>query len=157
MKVKLLLTDKTDQEYLTAGMNEYIRRLKPYISLEVITINTPKKWHAFPAEKRKEKEGELLLSHFDKGDFCVLLDENGKRLTSIGFANFLQEQMNRSVKSLLFIVGGPWGFADEVSKRAHMKLSLSPMTFSHQMVRLFFLEQLYRAFTIIRNQPYHNA
>ena len=157
MKIKILLTEKTNQEYLINGMNEYIRRLKPYGSLEIITINTPKKWNSLPAGKRMEKEGELLMNHIDKGDFCILLDENGKSLTSMGFANFLQEQMNRSVKSLLFIVGGPWGFADEISKKAHMKLSMSSMTFSHQMVRLFFLEQLYRAFTIIRNQPYHNA
>lgn len=156
MKIKLLLTDKTDQEYLKTGINEYIKRLKTYISLEIIVANTPKKWNALPPEKRKEKEGDLLLAHIEKGDFCVLLDEKGKRFTSTDFANFLQQQMNRSVKSLLFIVGGPWGFASDVTKIADMKLSMSPMTFSHQMVRLFFLEQLYRAFTIIKNQPYHN-
>ncbi len=156
MKIKLILAGKTDQDYIVAGMNEYIKRIKPYVTLEVIIMNTPKKWNAYPPPQRKEKEGQMLLTHIGKSDFCVLLDEGGKRYTSVGFANFLQEQMNRSVKSLLFIVGGPWGFADEVLKIAHMKLSLSPMTFSHQMVRIFFLEQLYRAFTIIHNQAYHN-
>ena len=157
MKVKLLLTGKTDQEYLITGINEYINRLKPYVSLEVVFISTPRKWNVFPSAQRKELEGDLLIKHIERGDLCVLLDEGGKRYTSPGFAKFLQEQMNRSVKNVLFIVGGPWGFAEKVTKRADMKLSLSPMTFSHQMVRLFFLEQLYRAFTIIRNQPYHNA
>ncbi len=156
MKIKLLLTGKTDQDYLIIGINEYINRLKSYVSLEVITLNTPKKWNAFPTAQRKDLEGALLIKHIDKGDFCVLLDECGKRNTSLGFAKFLQEQMNRSTKNLLFIVGGPWGFAEQVENRANMKLSLSPMTFSHQMVRIFFLEQLYRAFTILQNQPYHN-
>ncbi len=156
MKINLLLTGKTDQEYLTEGISNYTKRIKPYINFNIITTPAYKKHNSLPAGQRKEKEGQLIIPHMQKSDFCVLLDERGKKLDSKTFATFLQERMNRSTKSLLFIVGGPWGFSNEVYEKAHFKLSLSPMTFSHQLIRLIFMEQLYRAFTIIHNQPYHN-
>ncbi len=156
MKITLLLTGKTDHEYLAEGMSSFARRIKAYVNLNIITIPANKKHNALPAAQRKEKEGQLIIPHMQKNDFCVLLDERGKKLDSKEFATFLQERMNRSTKSLLFIVGGAWGFSNEVYEKAHIKLSLSPMTFSHQLIRLIFMEQLYRAFTIIHNQPYHN-
>ena len=156
MKIKLLFTGKTDQSYLTEGIEIYAKRIKSYVSFEIITVNMQKKWNVLPSEQRKEKEAELVMEHMAKSDFAVLLDERGKKFTSASFANFIQERMNRSTKNLLFIVGGPFGFSQDVYNSAQMKLSLSSMTFSHQMVRLFFAEQLYRAFTIIRNEGYHN-
>ncbi len=156
MKIKLLFIGKTDQSYLEEGIDIYSKRIKPYVSFELITANVSKKWNTLPPPQRKEKEAQIILEHIAGCDFAVLLDERGKKHTSTSFANFLQERMNRSTKNLLFIVGGAWGFSESVYEAAHMKLSLSPMTFSHQMVRLFFVEQLYRAFTIIRNEAYHN-
>ena len=156
MKISLLLTGKTDQNYLADGVSDFAKRIKAYVNFNIITIPANKKHNTLPAEQRKEKEGELIIPYMQKSDFCVLLDERGKKLDSKAFAKFLQERMNRSTKSLLFIVGGPWGFSKEVYEKAHFKLSLSPMTFSHQLVRLIFMEQLYRAFSIINNQPYHN-
>ncbi len=156
MKIKLLLIGKTDQSYLEEGINIYSKRIKMYVSFEIITANVSKKWNTLPPQQRKEKEAQMILEHIATSDFSVLLDERGKKHTSVSFANFLQERMNRSTKNLLFIIGGAWGFSDSVYEAAQMKLSLSPMTFSHQMVRLFFVEQLYRALTIIRNEAYHN-
>ncbi len=156
MKITLLLTGKTDQKYLAEGISNYAKRIKAYINFNIITIPANKKHNSLQAEQRKEKEGQFIIPHMQKSDFCVLLDERGKKLDSKAFAKFMEERMNRSTKSLLFIVGGAWGFSNEVYEKAHMKLSLSPMTFSHQLTRLIFMEQLYRAFTIIHNQPYHN-
>lgn len=156
MKIKLLLIGKTDQSYLEEGLDIYSRRIRSYASFEIITANPAKKWNALPPLQRKEKEAQIILEHIAGCDYSVLLDERGKKHTSLSFANFIQERMNRSTKNLLFIVGGAWGFSDTVYEAAQMKISLSPMTFSHQMVRLFFTEQLYRAFTIIRNEAYHN-
>ncbi len=156
MKITLLLTGKTDQEYLAEGISNYAKRIKAYINLNIITIPATKKHNTLPAEQHKEKEGQLIIPYMQKSDFCVLLDERGKKLDSKEFAKLMEERMNRSTKNLLFIVGGAWGFCNAVYEKAHIKLSLSPMTFSHQLIRLIFMEQLYRAFTIIHNQPYHN-
>lgn len=156
MHITLLCIGKTDEGYLKEGMAIYIKRLSHYISFELSEIPDSKKWNALPPDRQKEREGEAILQYIDKHDFCVLLDEKGKSFTSVEFSGFLQQQMNKAVKKLLFVVGGPWGFSKEVYEKAHLKLSLSPMTFSHQMVRLFFTEQLYRAFTILRNESYHN-
>jgi 23S rRNA (pseudouridine1915-N3)-methyltransferase len=156
MKIKLLLIGKTDQSYLEEGVDIYSKRIMSYVPFEIITANVSKKWNSLPPPKRKEKEAQIILEYIANSDFAVLLDEHGKQLTSVSFANFIQERMNRSTKNLLFIVGGPFGFSKDVYNSAQMKLSLSSMTFSHQMVRLFFTEQLYRAFTIIRNEGYHN-
>ena len=105
---------------------------------------------------QKQKEGELILAKTQASDILVLLDENGKNFSSVGFSTWLQKQMNTGMKQLIFVIGGPYGFSDEVYQRANQKISLSKMTFSHQMVRLFFTEQIYRAFTILKNEPYHH-
>ncbi|MBL7883656.1 MAG: 23S rRNA (pseudouridine(1915)-N(3))-methyltransferase RlmH, partial [Bacteroidia bacterium] len=107
-------------------------------------------------EQQKQKEGELILKHLQPTDRLILLDENGKSFTSVEFSSFFQQQMNSGVKNLVFLVGGPYGFSEEIYKIANGKISLSKMTFSHQMVRLFFIEQLYRAMTILKNEPYHH-
>lgn len=156
MKITLLFIGKTDEKYLKDGMDIFRKRLAHYIPLEVLEIPVPKKWNSLQPSLLKQKEGEIILAHMEKSDFPVLLDERGRSFSSVEFSGFLQNQMNRSVKNLLFVVGGPWGFSEEVYKKAALKISLSSMTFSHQMIRLFFLEQLYRAFTILRNESYHN-
>ena len=156
MKIKLITIGQTDDSWLREAIDTYVKRINRYISFETHNIHIPKKWNALPSGQRKEQEGKLLLEHIKGSDYAVLLDENGKALSSVQFSRFIQDRMNRSTKKLVFIVGGPWGFSREVYQAAQMKLSLSAMTFSHQMIRLFFTEQLYRAFTILRNEPYHN-
>lgn len=156
MKITLLTIGQTDDSWLREAIDTYVQRINRYIGFEIHTIPAPKKWNALPAGQRKEQEGKLLLEHIKGSDFAVLLDEKGKTFNSVQFAGFIQDRMNRSTRKLVFIVGGPWGFSREVYQAAQLKLSLSAMTFSHQMVRLFFTEQLYRAFTILRNEPYHN-
>lgn len=156
MKISLLFVGRTAQPYLAEGIDEYTLRMRLFIGFEIITLQIPKKWNALGTEQRKENEGRLIVEQMGRHDHCILLDERGKKFDSKGFAKYLQERMNRSTKRLLFIVGGPWGFSQEVKNSAQMLLSLSPMTFSHQLIRLVFMEQLYRAYTIINNQPYHN-
>jgi 23S rRNA (pseudouridine1915-N3)-methyltransferase len=157
MNITLLCTGKTEDAYLREGIGIYRKRIAHYLPFELIELSLSKKWSALPPSLIREKEGELILKHMKKSDFSVLLDEKGKSLDSMSFSAFLQQKMNRSVKNLLFVVGGAWGFSEEVHSAANTKISLSPMTFSHQMVRLFFVEQLYRAMTIWRNESYHNA
>jgi 23S rRNA (pseudouridine1915-N3)-methyltransferase len=156
MNITLLCVGKTDESYLLQGIDIFRKRLEHYISFEIIEVTLQKKWNKLRPEQQKQKEAELILPHMARTDFSVLLDEKGKLYTSEAFSNFLQIQMNRSLKNILFVVGGPWGFSKDVYESAQMKLSLSSMTFSHQMVRLFFVEQLYRAMTILRNESYHN-
>ena len=156
MKVRLLFIGKTDAPYLTEGIEAYLGRLRRYIDTEAVAAPVPKKWGALPPDLRKEKEAEIILRHMGQCDYCVLLDEKGSRVDSRGFARFLHKRMHGSTKLLLFVVGGPWGFGQEAYRKADSVLSFSPMTFSHQMIRLFLTEQLYRAMTIIRGQPYHN-
>lgn len=156
MHIKLLLVGKTDQTYLEEGIHTFVSRINRYLGFEQEVIQVPKKWSSLSEELRKVKEGEVILEHMTWGDTCILLDERGKQMKSTELAAFLQGHMNRSTRKLLFIVGGPYGFSQAVHDAAHMKLSLSKMTFSHQMVRLFFVEQLYRALSIIRNEPYHH-
>ncbi len=156
MQIRLLFVGKTDQDYLDEGIKQYVSRINRYLSMEITVIQVNRKWNSLPEMQRKNKEGEAILEHMKWGDVCILLDENGKQIDSAGLAAFVQEHMNRSTRKLLFVVGGPYGFSQDVYDTAHMKLSLSKMTFSHQMVRLFFVEQLYRAMTIIRGEPYHH-
>ncbi len=137
-------------------MDDYIKRLGFYISFEMQIIPDLKNTKSLSEIQQKEKEGELLLKQIDSTDEVILLDENGKSYTSMAFSQVLQKKMNSGIKTLVFIIGGPYGFSNEVYQRANGKLSLSAMTFSHQMVRLFFVEQLYRAFTILKNEPYHH-
>lgn len=155
MRIKLILNGKTEEAYLLDGIAIYVKRLKHYCSFEQLLIPSVKAG-TMSVEQLKEKEAELILKHIDNNDIMVLLDENGKQLSSIEFAEFIQKQQLSSVKNLVFVVGGPFGFAESVYKRSNVKLSLSKMTFSHQMIRLLFIEQLYRAFTIIKGEKYHH-
>ncbi len=157
MNIKLIVVSKTDVPYLQAGIDEYISRLKHYCDFELVVIPALKNGGRLSPEEVKNKEGELILKQLEKVDHTVLLDEHGKEYTSVGFSEFLQKQMNGGVRTLAFVIGGAFGFSSEVYDAAHAKLSLSQMTFNHQMVRLFFLEQLYRAHTILRHEKYHNA
>lgn len=156
MKIKLLAVGKTDQKNLQLFLDDYIKRIGFYIRFEMQVIPDVKKAKNLSEKEQKQKEGELILKHLDTTDTVILLDEKGKQYTSVGFAKFIENKMNTVNKQLVFVIGGPYGFSEEVYNRAQAKMSLSTMTFSHQMVRLFFLEQLYRAFTIIRNEPYHH-
>jgi 23S rRNA (pseudouridine1915-N3)-methyltransferase len=156
MKCTFLALGKTDEPWLKQGIDIYRKRLERYINLEWVEYASPKKWSALPPEQLMAREAEVIEQHMSRADFVVLLDEHGKMLRSVEFSAFLQQRMNQSVKNLLFVVGGAWGFHPGIHKKAHLKLSLSPMTFSHQMIRPFFAEQLYRAFTILRNEAYHN-
>lgn len=154
MNIKLIVVSKTDIPYVQAGMDEYTSRLKHYCDFELVVVPAVK-GKATP-EELKEREGEQILRHTAKADVTVLLDEHGREMTSVGFSEYLQRQMNAGVRTLAFVVGGAYGFSQVVYAAASYKISLSQMTFNHQMVRLFFLEQLYRAHTILRHEKYHN-
>jgi 23S rRNA (pseudouridine1915-N3)-methyltransferase len=156
MKITLILSGKTEDDYLIKGFNIYEQRLKHYITFETIVIPALKNTKALTVDQQKIKEGELILKNIQSSDRIILLDENGKEYNSTGFSEFIQQQMNSGIKNLVFIVGGPYGFSEEIYKRANGKIALSKMTFSHQMVRLFFVEQVYRAMTILKNEPYHH-
>ncbi len=156
MNIKLIAVGKTDQKNLQLLIDEYQKRLSFYIKFELEIIPDIKNVKNLSESQQKEKEGELILSKLTVNDQLILLDENGKSFTSIDFAAELQKKMNSGIKTLVFAIGGPYGFSSDVYKKAHGKIALSAMTFSHQMVRLFFIEQLYRGFTILRNEPYHH-
>jgi 23S rRNA (pseudouridine1915-N3)-methyltransferase len=156
MKIKLVLTGKTDEQHVRDGFLMYQKRLKHYVSFELITLTDMKRTAGMTQVLLKEKESDQQLKQINPGDFVVLLDEKGKELRSVEMASFIQQRMNSGIKTLVFFIGGPYGFAESVSKRADAKLSLSKLTFSHQIVRVLFMEQLYRAFTIIKNEPYHH-
>jgi 23S rRNA (pseudouridine1915-N3)-methyltransferase len=155
MKIELWAVGKTSERYLEDGMAIFEKRLKNYV---------PVQWHIIPDAKVKsadarvvkKEEGEKILAKLQSDDYLVLLDENGREYTSVELANWMEKRLNQSPRRLIFLIGGAFGFSDAVYARAQEKLSLSKLTFSHQMVRLFLLEQLYRAFTILRNEPYHN-
>ncbi|MFN3342604.1 MAG: 23S rRNA (pseudouridine(1915)-N(3))-methyltransferase RlmH [Flavobacteriales bacterium] len=152
MRIKLITMGLTGTGYLSEGLEDYEKRLKRYTSFERTDIPFPRSGKNDP----REQEGELLLSKVESGDVVVLLDENGKEFNSVEFSDFIQKRMNAGTKRLVFIIGGAYGFSDSVRKRADYELSLSRMTLTHQMVRLFFTEQLYRAFTIIKGEKYHH-
>lgn len=156
MKICFLVIGKTVEEFLKQGISIYEKRLKNYIPFEIRTLPELKKTSGLSFDQQKTMEGKVLLDSIVPSDYVVLLDERGKEFSSTDFANFLQKQMLQSTKSMIFVVGGPYGFSKEVYNRADEKISLSQMTFSHQMVRLIFTEQLYRAMTILRNEPYHH-
>ncbi|WP_395078130.1 23S rRNA (pseudouridine(1915)-N(3))-methyltransferase RlmH [Flavobacterium sp.] len=156
MNIKLLTIGKTDNKSLQTLIEDYTKRLSFYIKFDLEIISDIKNVKNLSENQQKEKEGELILSKLTATDHLILLDENGKTFSSVAFADELQKKMNSGIKTLVFVIGGPYGFSDEVYKKASGKISLSLMTFSHQMVRLFFIEQLYRGFTILRNEPYHH-
>ncbi len=156
MKIKLLVIGKTDDKNLNELISVYQKRLQHYISFELEVIPDLKNSKNLSHAQQKEKEGELILSKIQSTDQLILLDEKGKEYRSIDFAQFLQKKMNSGLKQLVFVIGGPYGFSQEVYQKAMGELSFSKMTFSHQMIRLFVVEQIYRGFTILRNEPYHH-
>ena len=155
MKVKLIVVGKTDEAYLNEGINKYVARLKHYIDFQIIVIPDIKLGKKSNQVIQKEKEGELILSKVNQTDFLILLDEKGKEYSSIGFSEFIQKRMNAAM-DVVFVVGGPFGFSENVYQRSNAKFSLSQMTLSHQIIRVFFVEQLYRAFSILRGEKYHH-
>tara|TARA_B100000929_G_scaffold287135_1_gene273330 strand:+ start:188 stop:706 length:519 start_codon:yes stop_codon:yes gene_type:complete len=156
MTIKLLAIGKTDSKALSQLISEYEKRLVHYIKFELEIIADIKNSKNLSEAQQKEKEGELILKKLNPTDVLVLLDENGKQFNSEAFSEYLQKKMNAGIKQLVIAIGGPYGFSETVYSRAQGKISLSKMTFSHQMVRLFATEQIYRAFTILRNEPYHH-
>ncbi|RRQ48248.1 23S rRNA (pseudouridine(1915)-N(3))-methyltransferase RlmH [Maribacter algicola] len=156
MTIKLLAIGKTDSKELQKLISIYHQRLNHYVKFEMEIIPDLKKTKSLSEDQQKIKEGELILKSLSSTDVLILLDENGKQHSSVEFSNYLQKKMNSGLKQLVFLIGGPYGFSEEIHKKSLGKISLSKMTFSHQMVRLFFIEQLYRAFTILRNEPYHH-
>ena len=156
MNIKLIAVGKTDNPALQQLISTYEKRLSYYINFDLQLLPDIKNNKSLSEEQQKVKEGELILSYVEPSHHLILLDERGKEYTSIAFADEPQKKMNTGIKQLTFVIGGPYGFSQAVYQRSNSKLSLSKLTFSHQMIRLFFVEQLYRAFTILRNEPYHH-
>jgi 23S rRNA (pseudouridine1915-N3)-methyltransferase len=156
MKITLLAVGKTDDSRIEQLTQMYVNRLQHYINFELELIPDLKKTKNLSEDQQKNEEGKLILNKLEKSDFVTILDEKGKKYTSINFAELINKLSVSGLKRLVFIIGGPYGFSADVYIRANSKLSLSDMTFSHQMVRLFAVEQIYRAFTILRNEPYHH-
>lgn len=156
MQIKLIAIGKTDHSAINSLIEEYNKRLNFYIKFEFEVIPDLKNTKSLSEVLQKEKEGELILKKIIPADDLILLDERGKSYSSMDFSQFIQKKMNAGLKQLIFVIGGPYGFSDAVYARANGKLSISKMTFSHQMIRPFFIEQLYRGFTILRNEPYHH-
>jgi len=152
-----LLVGKTTENYLNEAVAEYVKRLKHYIVFDIVVIPELKNVKNISCEQQKEKEGLAILSSIESSDEVILLDERGVEYSSIEFASWIERKRITSLKRLIFVVGGPYGFSPEVYARANGKISLSQMTFSHQMIRLLFVEQLYRAMTIIKGEPYHHV
>lgn len=156
MKISLLVIGKTDAGYFIDAVSEYQKRLEHYIPFEMQVIPDIKNTKSLTVIQQKEKEGELILKSLQPGDYVVLLDEKGREYSSIQFASYIEKKAHTVAKRLVFVIGGPYGFSEAVYEKANEKLTLSRMTFSHQMVRLIFVEQLYRAMTILNNEPYHH-
>lgn len=156
MKITLVVTGKTDSKWLLEGIDTYIKRLKHYTTIEMKVLPDLKNTRNMPVELMKEKEGQQMLSVLEGKNDIFLLDEGGQQFSSRELAGFLEKKMNAACRDLVFVIGGPFGFSDQIKIMAAGKISLSRLTFSHQMVRLLFAEQLYRAYTIIRGESYHN-
>lgn len=156
MNVILLCIGKTDEKPLEELIQKFEKRLPPYWNFQRIEIPDIKNRKNLSESQQKVKEAGLLLAKIQNTDYVILLDEKGKQLDSAGFATEIQNFMNQSLRQIIFIIGGPYGFSGEIYRRANQKLSLSKMTFTHQMIRLFIVEQLYRAFTILQGKPYHH-
>ena len=156
MKIALLTVGKTDRDWVKQGLDIYISRLKHYIPFSIVEIPELKNVSALSKEQIKTREGELILKNIRPADDLILLDERGREYSSVEFAKLLQDKISYIGKDIVFVIGGAYGFSDEVYARANSKISLSRMTFSHQMVRAIFAEQIYRAFTIMKGEPYHH-
>ena len=156
MKITLAVIGKTEAGFVRQGIEEYVKRLQHYVAFNIQYIGDVKSTRNMSEAQQKTAEGKALLASLDNSDHVVLLDEHGVERTSIDYSQWLQRRMASGSKRLVFVVGGPYGFSPEVYDRANEKISLSKMTFPHELVRLIFVEQLYRAFTILRNEPYHH-
>ncbi|HDZ06320.1 hypothetical protein LCGC14_0148450 [marine sediment metagenome] len=156
MTIKLLAIGKTDNSQLQELIEIYQKRLQHYVNFEIELIPDLKKTKNLSEDQQKEKEGELILKKLAPTDILILFDEKGKHYTSVEFSQYLQKKMNSGIKQLVFLIGGPYGFSNDIYAKASGKISLSKMTFSHQMVRLFITEQIYRSYTILKNEPYHH-
>lgn len=156
MNLSLLTVGKTDIQWVKEGLDVYVSRLRHYVPFTVTEIPELKKVSALTEAQIKEREGELILKQVGPADILILLDERGIQQRSVEFARWLEKQLNQGARNLFFVIGGAYGFSPTVYERANGQISLSPMTFSHQMVRTIFAEQLYRAFTILRGEPYHH-
>jgi len=156
MKIALLQTGKTTEKHVAEGVEIYCARIRKFSGFEIITVPDLKNTRNMSPTDQKSAEGKKIIRLLGRDDYIVLLDEKGREFSSVEFARWIQKRLSGSAKRIVFIVGGPWGFSDEMLERADLKISLSKMTFPHQLVRLLFTEQLYRAFTIIRNEPYHH-
>lgn len=156
MNIELWCVGKTQFDFARQGIDEFSKRLKHYTNFNIVYIDDIKKGKKENAISIKKREGELILKRFKGDEILVLMDEKGKEMSSVKFAAFIENKMIHSGKKLVFLIGGAFGFSEDIYKRADFKLSFSQMTFSHQLIRVCFVEQLYRAFTIIRNEKYHN-
>ncbi len=156
MKTTLLVVGRTVEQHFITAIDDYVQRTRRYFSFDMEVIPELKNTKSLTVEQQKEKEGELICKSFQPGDVIVLLDEGGKEMRSVEFADYMKHKMNTVNKRLVFVIGGPYGFSPKVYQMASEKLSLSRMTFSHQMIRLIFVEQLYRAMTILNGGPYHH-
>ena len=154
MNIKLVVIGETNNKNLKVLIDHYTHKLNHYIKFDLIIIKDQKK--KLPRSIQIQKEGEKILSILKKNEFIILLDENGENKSSVGFSKFIQKKLNSGMKTLIFVIGGPYGFSKEIKSMSNYQLSLSKMTFSHEMIRLFFTEQLYRAFSILKNEPYHH-
>ena len=155
MKIKLITIGKTDENYLKEGIDKYLKRLKHYVQFEIIVINDVKMGKKSNTVLQKELEEKEILAKVNSTDFLILLDEKGQEFNSVDFSKYMQKRLN-SGNNIVFVIGGPFGFSNRMYERANAKVALSKMTFSHQMIRLFFVEQLYRAFTILKGEKYHH-
>ena len=156
MKILLLTIGNTDTKYIKEGIDDYIKRLSFYIPFETRVIPDLKNRNALSVDLQKEKEGQLIMNQVQTGDYLILLDERGTEFTSVEFSKWIEKRMIAGIRQIVFIIGGPYGFSKLIYQRSDFKISLSQLTFSHQMVRLIFVEQVYRAMTIIKNEPYHH-
>ncbi len=156
MNIKLIVVGKTEEKYLKEALEIYTKRLTHYVGFEMVVLPDVKNAKSLPVSELKEREAEMILKQTAKADRVVLLDERGKEYGSVEFSKYLEKQMNASVRTLAFVVGGAFGFSERVYAQVAERLSISKMTFSHQMIRLLAIEQIYRAFTILKNEPYHN-
>ena len=155
MKIRLITIGKTDEAYLKEGINKYLSRIKHYISFEMIELPDVKMGKKLNVNLQKEAESKEIIKLISKSDFVVLLDEKGREFNSVGFSEYIQKRMNSGL-DLCFVIGGPFGFSKEMYERADQKIAISQMTFSHQMIRLLFVEQIYRSYSILKGEKYHH-
>jgi len=156
VKILLLTIGNTDKKYMREGIDDYVKRLTFYIPFEMKVIPDIKNRSSLSTELQKEKEGQLILNQVSSGDFLILLDEHGTEFSSVAFSKWIEKKMIAGTRQLIFVIGGPYGFSNIVYQRSDIKISMSKLTFSHQMARMIFVEQIYRAMTIIKNEPYHH-